>query len=272
MGNSLSTQDVVTDRDIILQEAREREEYRLKLLNEVIKATTYKKGEINKEVVRLPMPTSNKVIANKKINLKTYGSIMLHSKWGGTFLNEDNRYIYNDYINEKCEEIAKDCQISKRTLKSHIAKLKKCDIKIFEPMIVGSDLVYRLNYSVEGQEYITINSVALRKLCNAYSENALKLYLIFSYSCIDVEKNKDSKSYKVKQVEKLITQKWLCEKLGISYNNRIVITDCVNALKKGGFIKVRQEYKLSASNKNKVVNMHKKPEFYYSLSEDYLID
>ena len=72
MGNSLSTQDVVTDRDIILQEAREREEYRLKLLNEVIKATTYKKGEINKEVVRLPMPTSNKVIANKKINLKTY--------------------------------------------------------------------------------------------------------------------------------------------------------------------------------------------------------
>ena len=122
MGNSLSTQDVVTDRDIILQEAREREEYRLKLLNEVIKATTYKKGEINKEVVRLPMPTSNKVIANKKINLKTYGSIMLHSKWGGTFLNEDNRYIYNDYINEKCEEIAKDCQISKRTLKNHIAK------------------------------------------------------------------------------------------------------------------------------------------------------
>ena len=40
MGNSLSTQDVVTDRDIILQEAREREEYRLKLLNEVIKAAT----------------------------------------------------------------------------------------------------------------------------------------------------------------------------------------------------------------------------------------
>ena len=70
-----------------------------------------------------------------------------------------------------------------------------------------------------------------------------------------------------------LSRKFIFKYLRKKYRyNRIVITDCVNALKKGGFIKVRQEYKLSASNKNKVVNMHKKPEFYYSLSEDYLID
>lgn len=256
------------EKQLILQE----EVLKKSMINEIINQSKPKKNVKTKEVIKLPMPTSEQVIQNKSINLKTYGAIMLHSRWGGQLLNQEDRYVYNEYLDKKCEEISLECNISKRTLKRHITALKKCNVKIFEPVAVNGELVYKLNYSIEGQEFITVDSVALRKLCNAYSENTLKLYLIFSYTCIEAKKGRGRSGYKVSRVEKLIKQDWLCKKLGISYNSRVVITDCVEALQKGGFINVREDYKLSPCTDadNKVVSIHKKPEFYYSLSDDYL--
>lgn len=267
MSDNISSKEAIK---IEKQRILEEEKLRKHRINEMIEASKPRKGSKKNDVYKLPMPSSHEVLTSKDICLKTYGVIMLHSNWGGKFFNPDDRYIYNNYIDEKIEQISLECSIAPKTLKDHIRKLKKCGIKIFEPMNINGELVYRLNYSIEGQEFITIDNIALRDLCSTFSSNALKLYIILSYACVSAYKEKGKQKYTVKRIEKHITQKWLCEKMGIAYSNRSVITTYVKYLKKSGFIKVREEYKLNNVTKNGKNVVHKVPHFYYSLSDDYL--
>lgn len=258
----------------IIEEEKESARYKRKLIKQIIDESKpkRKKDLDKKEVYKLPMPSHDNVISNRAVDIKTYGAIMLNSNWGGKILNPKDRYIYDETINKQIDKISTDCNISKRTLKRHIAKLRKCDINILEPITVNGELAYKLNYSCdEGMNFVTIDNVALRKLCNAYSENSLRLYIIFNYMCIEILQNINSKEYIVNTKETHITQEWLCKKIGIKYSNRIVITDCVEALTKGGFINVRKEYKLNpVKNESGEVTLHKVPYYYYSLSDEYL--
>lgn len=259
-------------REIVGRE-KEIAMYKKQLIEQIVAANRpRRKSKIDKkEVFKLPMPSHDKVISDKNINIKTYGAIMLNSNWGGRIANAKERYIYNETIENQIEKICIECNISKKTFKRHLAKLRKCNINILEAISVNGELAYKLNYSGDsGTNFVTIDNVALRKLCTAYSENVLRLYIIFNYMCIEVLKNTEDKNYIVNRIEKHITQEWLCKKIGISYNNRIVITDCVEALVNGGFIKVRIDYKYNPIEKDGDVNIYKVPFYYYSLSDDYL--
>ena len=252
------------EKKLIYEQMKEEASYRKKLIEEVIEATTYKKGNITKEVFKLPMPISKNFLDNKNVNVKTYGAIMLNSNWGGKFLNPTDRYLYKDKFDEVIKQITEELNISQSTIKRHINKLKKCNIKAIELTKTSNDeLVYRLNYGVFNEEsgnlenFVTITNVALRKLVNAYSENSLRIYLYLLYKC-----------YKG---EAYIKQEEICQAIGLSYKTRKVVTDCVEALIKGGFIKVKNNFNVHTRvNKQGETVEHIIPNYFYSLSEDYL--
>lgn len=253
----------------ILEKEKEIEDLRKKeLLKEIIKATTYEKGVVVKEVFKLPMPTSKKFLDSKNVDIKTYGALMLESNWGGKFLNPHDRYIYADKFKEVCKNIQEEFKISESTLKRHINKLKKCDIKAIEPFkTIKGDLVYKLNYGVITSEssedfryakYVTITNVALKELVNAYSENTLRIYLYMLYRC-----------YKKNNI--YIRQSEICEAVGLKTTSRAIVTDCVNALVKGGYITVDIEYGVSQNINDNGDNFdYVIPNLFYSLSDKYL--
>lgn len=253
------------EKNLLYENMKDEELYRKKLIKEVIEATTYKKGNITKEVFKLPMPTKN-FIDNKNVNVRTYGAIMLNSNWGGKFLNPNDRYLYKDKFDEVIEQITQELNISQSTIKRHINKLKKCDIKAIElTKTSNNELVYRLNYGVFNEEsgnlesFVTITNIALRQLVNAYSENSLRIYLFLLSKC-----------YKG---EAYIKQEEICQAIGLSYKTRKVVTDCVEALIKGGFIKVKNNFNVHTRvNKQGQTVEHIIPNYFYSLSDDYLLE
>ncbi|MGL5750480.1 MAG: hypothetical protein ACRCXT_08140 [Paraclostridium sp.] len=252
------------EKELIHQESKQDFERKQQLLKEVIEATTYKKGETKKEVFKLPMPTDKSFLSSKNVNVKTYGALLLNSNWGGKFLNPSDRYIYKDKWNEVIKQVADDLKISDKTIKRHITKLEKCDIKAIELTKSNDQLIYRLNYGVMNEEtyqlekYVTITNVALRKLINAYSEYALRIYLFLLYKC-----------YKG---GKLIKQTEICEAVGLAEKSRKIVTDCVDALERGGFIEVSIDYNVTdRTNEEGITVEHTIPNYYYSLSEDYLV-
>ena len=254
------------EKELIYEQMKEEASRRKELLRQVIEATTYKKGEITKEVFRLPMPSSKDFLNSKNVNVKTYGAIMLKSNWGGKFLNPTDRYLYKDKFDEVIKEVTEELNISQSTIKRHINKLKKCNIKAIElTKNLSGELIYKLNYGVfnentgQLEQFVTITNVALRILVNAYSENALRIYLFLLYKCYKGQAH--------------IKQEEICEAIGLSYKTRGVVTDCVEALIKGGFIKVRNEFNIHTRvNKNGEKVEHTIPNYYYSLCDDYLLE
>ncbi len=258
--------DFDLEKKLIYEQMKEEASYRQRLLKEVIEATTYKKGNITKEVFKLPMPISKDFLDNKNVNVKTYGAIMLNSNWGGKFLNPTDRYLYKDKFDEVIKQITEELSISQSTIKRHINKLKKCNIKAIElTKTSNNELVYRLNYGVFNEEsgnlesFVTITNIALRQLVNAYSENSLRIYLFLLSKC-----------YKG---EAYIKQEEICQAIGLSYKTRKVVTDCVEALIKGGFIKVKNNFNVHTRvNKQGQTVEHIIPNYFYSLSDDYLLE
>lgn len=258
--------DFDLEKKLIYEQMKEEASYRQRLLKEVIEATTYKKGNITKEVFKLPMPISKDFLDNKNVNVKTYGAIMLNSNWGGKFLNPSDRYLYKDKFDEVIKQITEELSISQSTIKRHINKLKKCNIKAIElTKTSNNELVYRLNYGVFNEEsgnlesFVTITNIALRQLVNAYSENSLRIYLFLLSKC-----------YKG---EAYIKQEEICQAIGLSYKTRKVVTDCVEALIKGGFIKVKNNFNVHTRvNKQGQTVEHIIPNYFYFLSDDYLLE
>ena len=92
--------DFSYEKKLIHDKMNEEASRKKELVKQVIEATTYKKGEITKEVFNLPMPSSKDFLNNKNVNVKTYGAIMLKSNWGGKFLNQTDRYLYKNKFDE----------------------------------------------------------------------------------------------------------------------------------------------------------------------------
>jgi len=233
-------------------------------LKHIAYTTSYKKGEITKEVFKLPMPTSKEFLSKRGLNIKIYGYLMLNSNWGGKYANENDRYLYKDKWEEVIKNACEDLNISQSTIKRHINKLKANDIKAIVLTKVDNKLVYKINYGSFNTEsglldkYVLIDNIALRKLINAYSDYPLRIYLYMLYA--------------LRNGEKRINQKTLCQVVGLASNTRYVISDSVDALINGGFIKVRCEYENNLIIKNGVEVEHTTPVYYYSLCSDYLID
>jgi hypothetical protein len=247
------------------EEANIKEKEELKeTLRYIAHNYSYKKGEITKEVFNLPMPTSKEFLSKRGLNIKIYGYLMLNSNWGGKYANCKDRYLYKDKWDEVIKNACEDLNISQSTIKRHINKLKANDIKAIVLTKVDNKLVYKLNYGSFNTEtglidkFVLIDNIALRKLVNAYSDYPLRIYLYMLYT--------------LRNGEKRITQKTLCEVVGLSNNTRYVISDSVDALIDGGFINVRCEYENNLIMKNGVEVEHNTLNYYYSLCSDYLKD
>ena len=210
------------------------------------------------------MPTSKEFLSKRGLNIKIYGYLMLNSNWGGKYANCKDRYLYKDKWDEVIKNACEDLNISQSTIKRHINKLKANDIKAIVLTKVDNKLVYKLNYGSFNTEtglidkFVLIDNIALRKLVNAYSDYPLRIYLYMLYT--------------LRNGEKRITQKTLCEVVGLSNNTRYVISDSVDALIDGGFINVRCEYENNLIMKNGVEVEHNTLNYYYSLCSDYLKD
>lgn len=88
--------------------------------------------------------------------------------------------------------------------------MKKCNVTIFELIVASVELSYKLNYRCQdGKNFITIDNIALRKLCRAYSENILILYTVLNYMFIKVIRDYELDKYIVSNVEEHITQEWM---------------------------------------------------------------
>lgn len=253
------------EKDTLLNIKLVEYERRKNLLNEIIEATTYKKGEIKKEVYKLPMPSNKEFLQDKNLNAQIYGALMLESNWGGKFLNDSTRYLYNDKFAEIIKQASSDTKISMQTIKKHITRLKKCDMKAIELCKLNNgELVYFLNYGkfkeedgvVKFGEYVTITNVALRILVNVTNNNVIKIYLYLLYRCYNGSVT--------------IGQKEICEAIGISYASRVIVTDAVNVLNELGFINVDTEHKaIMLTNSNGLDYEQPIPQKIYSLSDEY---
>lgn len=258
--------DINLFKEKLLEEIKSEEEAKNEVLKDMIESTTYKKGCITKEVFKLPMPSSDKILQNKNLDLRVYGGLMLDSKWGGKFLNPDDRYFYNEDFKEASKEVCINLNISESKLKRDINKLKKASLGDGLTLIqlcknANGDIIYKLNYAVyennNYKKYVTITNVALRILTNATNDRVLRIYLYLLYKCRDNEV--------------IITQEEICERIGLSYKSRKLVTDCVNALDKLGFINIRLDYKFAILKNSKGTEYEQIiPQYYYSLSEDYL--
>lgn len=236
--------------------------------NDYIKEDTAISGKPVKEVFCLPMPSSNEILRNRQIDLRTYGSIMLESNWGGNYKNKNNKFIYKEKLDSRLKEIAQEIGISESKLKKDIIKLRKCnvdgDIKLIELTKDNKDNpVYILNYGVKCdvtevlKQYVTISNVALKILKKSNNDNIIRIYLILLY--------------KLRNGDTCLTQEEICDNMGFSYKSRKVISDCLNSLEKLGFIDIRQDYKeIVATRKDGLNYAQMIPKFYYKLSDRYL--
>lgn len=239
-------------------------------LNEMLNGSIYKSGIINKEVFKLPMPSSNEILKDKKLDLRVYGLLMLESNWGGEILNKYDRYMYKEKFDNSIIKICKEISVSERKVKTDINKLKKCnvdnDIKAIQISTTNNrDIIYKLNYGVHTEckdeikfeKFVTITNVALRILINFTNDRVLRIYLFLLYKC-----------YKE---EKCITQEEICDKIGLSYNSRRLVGDALDGLYKLGFIDIRNCSKsIILENKQGFEYEQLIPKLYYSLSENYL--
>lgn len=250
----------------ILQEIEIEKKEKNKILQEIIELTTYKKGCITKEVFNLPMPSSDEILNNRDIDLRVYGSLMLDSKWGGKFLNSDDRYFYSKDFKEASKEVCERLGISESKLKRDITKLKKAnlgnDLRLIQMCKnFNGDVIYKLNYGSyinnKFEKFVTISNIALRILINATNDRVLRIYLYLLYKC--------------RNGEVIITQEEICNKIGLSYKSRKVVSDCVNALEKLGFINIIIEYKsIILTNEKGLEYEQIIPQYFYSLSDKYL--
>ncbi len=255
-------------RQLIIKEHRNEKNDLYNLTKEIIRKTSYRKNEVKKQEVYLPMPTQEMVLKDKSINMRTYGAMMLKSNWGGMFLNPDDRYIYSDKLNNISEEVASELQIRPTTLKRYLTSLKKCKANIFQPTTnKKGELIYRLKYTDEYlRGYTLIHEKALRKLIEEHRDNALKIYLVMLYKCF-AKMDKDSGKIEYKECE--ITQEYLCESIGLMPNSRKIVAKCIELLERDGFIKVRSTYKTNYETKNGKVLNYPIPKYFYSISKNY---
>lgn len=267
--NNNSLKDAILyHKNLILQEIEEEKEAKRK---ELIELSCYKKGEITKEVFKLPMSSADTVLTNNDVDLRVYGSLILFSNWGGKELNLHNRYLYSDTFKDNLKEIAASIGVGETKIKRDLVKLRKCNldeenkIKMIDMCkLSNGSLVYLLNYGTYVQKedklsfekYVTITNVALRILINATNDRMIRIYLFMLY--------------KLRNGERCLTQAEICEKVGLSTESTYIVSDCVNSLCKLGFIDISVEHHEDiVTRKNGTDYAQTIPKHYYSLSERY---
>lgn len=183
--------------------------------------------ELKRKVVKLPMPTANEILKDRKVDLKTYSLMVLYSncqtKKQREEVEELYRYLYYNKIIDNSEEIEELSKWKLDTIKRNIKKLAKLENKlVIADRTKEGKIVYYINYSDEdGRKFIPIEEPILKILTACTNSNVIKVYLFLRYYCNHKQKTtKDNKW--------MITREYICEKVGIK--NVCTITDMTDFL------------------------------------------
>lgn len=193
------------------------------LANEVLETC---EEQVEEQIWLAPMPSHKEYLKNKEINIDLYGAITLESNWDGN--SESQRHISKKKLNERKEDIMELCGISERTYKRYMPKLKNISINGEAPLITtdkgASGTVFKLNYSVGGKYFVTIESDILKFLVNVARKDVLRLYIFLKVQLANGSKQ--------------MQREFIASNIGYSNDDKALdkITDMIKALVAFGLI------------------------------------
>lgn len=198
---------------------------------------------MNNKSWAVPLPSSPEILANKDIPIRTYALLMLYSNWGGSKLNNNTRYLYDNKLSDNINEILSQLNISRNTFRKHLQNLRKYSKSIFKPKMVNNELVYMLTPNDhEGKNFILIDSETLLRLICHYNENCIRIYIILCYVC----RNGPTK----------ITHECLSCSIGNSSNSRRLVYNAANNLESLNFIaieRIKTTHKRYLDNTDRII-------------------
>ena len=154
-----------------------------------------------KNNTKLPMPSNDELLKNKKYDAREYAMLMSESKYNK---KERHRYVYKNQLN--LEEKAKEMKISAKTLQRNIKRLTDLEQNVLDIEKTENGIIYKLNYKHDDKNYVTVHHDMLKKLSASFNSTAIKLYCILKYVCNEKDFTQ-------------VTNSWLIEKLGLCVKN-----------------------------------------------------
>lgn len=207
-------------------------------------------GLLDPDLEDVSISSHKDFIKNRKVDYRVYTSLSAMSNREPN--SKGSRYIYLDKVDKNLKELSEILGISTSMLQKHIRALRKMNVEQFLLEEYNGKLVYRLNYAdSDGKNFVTVPMEKIPLLLNGLSNNCIKLYTVFLWSC--------------RTGEKQLTQSWLAEQIGLSKRTEKAVKDSILVLEKCGLIKIRREYESSHRiSEGKLVG-YKEPKYFYSI-------
>lgn len=188
--------------------------------------------KILKEGYKFPISSSDDNLKNKKIDYKV---LMLMTFLSNRKTEEDTsedgkeelwRYLYRNKLVEYQDLVEGISKNKLETIIKTIRKMEKLDCNVINLRKSDkNEIVYDINYSKNGKEYITIETKIMETLIHSFNSNAIKVYVLMKWAC--------------RKGEIQLTRSWILEKIGLNNNSGInlrLITNITDELACGGYI------------------------------------
>lgn len=213
-------------------------------------------NKLNDEV-RFPMNVYEGNIGDKHCNYKTLAIMTLYSNYNNDIEDgsqEQHRYVYKDKIIEFTDEIEELSQNKINTILRNIKKLSNLSGHlVIASKTQDNRIVYTINYRAgefitneDGQvidckkgSFVLIEQDLLKYLVDVGSNELIKVYLLIKALCLWNERINH-------QHEKMITNSYLCEHIGLSSKSNKTLQSIGNithALEELHLIKKRVEHR-----------------------------
>lgn len=189
---------------------------------------------MNNKDYSFPITSSKDNMMNKLLDYKTLSIMTIFSNKDNTIndgVEEMHRYLYKNKVLENIENIESLSKNKINTIMKNIRKLSKLDNNVVMATNTPNGIVYYINYTKQGREFVTIKESMLRYLINVSNSNTIKVYILLKYLCQDKEKN--------------VTREYIAEQIGLSKKSRSnlqEISDITDMLFNTGFINIKQKY------------------------------
>lgn len=210
---------------------------------------------MNNKDYSFPITSSKDNMMNKLLDYKTLSIMTIFSNKDNTIndgVEEMHRYLYKNKVLENIESIESLSKNKINTIMKNIRKLSKLDNNVVMATNTPNGIVYYINYTKQGREFVTIKESMLRYLINVSNSNTIKVYILLKYLCQDKEKN--------------VTREYIAEQIGLSKKSRSnlqEISDITDMLFNTGFINIKQKYVSELlSNGNECIKKYN----YYSIN------
>lgn len=188
--------------------------------------------KILNENYKFPITSSKSNLQNKQLD---YRILMLmtfmsnrqtESDFTETGTEELWRYLYRNKLKHYQSLVENMSKTKLNTIFKTIKKMEKLDCKVINVRKTeANEIVYDINYTNNGREYITIETKIMEALIHSFNSNAIKVYVLLKYMC--------------RNGRRKISRNWIIEQIGLSSNsglNYTLITNITNELHLGKYI------------------------------------